>query len=668
MCLNVRLNKIKTPMRQTVDVLLPLSIKTPFTYAIDPELGPVSVGDLVLVPFRGKEQWGVIWQIATSPYKGELKFIKKKAALPGLSSSFLTFLKRVADYNYFPLGLSLKLVLSQPFLEEKKVRKFADLSPLQTDFHTPTFSLEQQDAIHHMAEAIYQNTFQPIVLDGITGSGKTEVYLEAIHHAITANKQALVLLPEIALTNQMLTRFERRFGKAPLLWHSNVSPALKRQTWQAILKGEAQAIVGARSALFLPFKNLGLIVIDEEHDGSYKQEDQITYHARDMAVLRAHIDQIPIVLVSATPSLETVQNIEAGRYKKLTLSTRHGGAILPSIKPIDMRQQPKGWLSPPLLNAIQKTLQQEEQAMLFLNRRGYAPLTLCRQCGFRLTCPSCAVALVEHKHSQRLHCHHCGYSQTLPPSCPECATDDSFIPCGPGVERVHEKVRKLFPQARIEVLTSDTLTSVSLLNEAVEKIRNHEVDIIIGTQLLAKGHHFPLITLVGVIDADLGLSGGDLRCGERTYQLLHQVSGRAGREKRHGHVLLQTYAPDHPVMQSLCQQNRDEFNRLELIDRELYHMPPFSRLVSIHLAARDQTLVAEAARQLGFKAPKVDEVQILGPTPAPLAYLRGKHRWRFLLKADKNYPIQRLLDHWLGQVKLPSSIALDVDIDPQSFY
>lgn len=655
-------------MRQTVDVLLPLNIKTPFTYALGPASAPISVGDLILVPFRGKEQWGVVWQVATSPYEGELKFIKKKADLPGFSPKFLTFLKRVADYNYLPLGLGLKLALSQTFLKEKKSRKFVDLTPLKTEFHTPDFSSEQQDAIHHMAKAISQNTFQPIVLDGVTGSGKTEVYLEAIQHALATNKQALVLLPEIALTNQMLDRFEKRFGKPPLLWHSNVPPTLKRQTWQAAMKGEAQVIVGARSALFLPFKNLGLIVIDEEHDGSYKQEEQITYHARDMAVLRAHIDEIPVVLVSATPSLETVQNIESGRYQKLTLSTRHGGAVLPSIQPIDMRVQPKGWLSPPLINAIQDTLQKEEQVMLFLNRRGYAPLTLCRQCGFRLTCPSCAVALVEHKQHQRLCCHYCGYNQTLPQNCPECETEDSFIPCGPGVERVHEKVKKLFPKTRIEVLTSDTLTSVSLLNEAIEKIRNHEVDIIIGTQLLAKGHHFPLITLVGVIDADLGLNGGDLRCGERTYQLLHQVSGRAGREKHRGHVLLQTYSPEHPVMQSLCQQNRNEFNRLELSDRELYHMPPFSRLVSIHLAARDQTLVAETARQLGFKAPQVHEVQILGPTPAPLAYLRGKYRWRFLLKVEKTYPIQRFLDYWLEQIKIPSGISLDIDIDPQSFY
>ena len=656
-------------MSLTVDVLLPIAVKTPFTYSLPAELAEVTIGDIVCVPFRKQEQWGIVWQIGNStPYAGELKSIIKKANLPPLSEKFLTFLRRVAEYNYFPLSLSLKLTLSQAFLEEKKTRKLVDLSPPQLDFHTPIFSIEQQTAIDQLIMSINQHTFQPIVLDGITGSGKTEVYLEAIHHTLKLGKQVLVLLPEIALTNQLLARFEKRFGVPPLLWHSNVTPTIKRQTWQAIVKGSVNVIIGARSALFLPFSDLGLIIVDEEHDGSYKQEDQITYHGRDMAVLRASIDQATVLLVSATPSLETIQNIESERYKKLTLAARHGGAILPSIYPIDMRQQPKGWLSPPLLNAIQKTLERQQQVMLFLNRRGYAPLTLCRQCGLRLTCPSCAVALVEHKHHQRLCCHHCGYSQQRPQQCPDCATEDSFIPCGPGVERVHEQICKRFPNARVLILTSDTLHSTPLLEEAIEKIHTHQVDIIIGTQILAKGHHFPLITLVGVIDADLGLSGGDLRCGERTYQLLHQVSGRAGREKDKGHVLLQTYAPDHPVMQSLCQQNRDEFNKLELIDRELHHMPPFSRLVSINLAGRDQTVVAQIARDLGFKSPKVEGVQILGPTPAPLAYLRGKYRWRFLLKVDKNYPIQRLLDHWLAQIKLPSSVSLDVDIDPQSFY
>lgn len=656
-------------MSQTVDVLLSIAVKAPFTYAVPAqEIGLLAVGDIVQVPFRKSEQWGIVWKISDTPYKGELKSVHKKSDLPALGEKFLTFLKRVADYNYFPVGLSLKLAFSQTFFSDKKTRKFIDLSLPQSQHHTPTFSPEQQHAIDQIALSIQQQTFQPMVLDGITGSGKTEVYLEAIDQALKLGKQALVLLPEIALTNQLLARFEHRFGTPPLLWHSNVSPTLKRQTWQAVLKGEAKVIVGARSALFLPFQNLGVIIVDEEHDGSYKQEEQIIYHGRDMAVLRASIEQATILLVSATPSLETVQNIEAGRYQKLTLSARHGGAVLPSIRPIDMRQQPKGWLSPPLLNAIQTTLERQQQVMLFLNRRGYAPLTLCRQCGLRLTCPACAVALVEHKQRQRLCCHHCGFSQQKPPICPDCQTEDSFIPCGPGVERVHEQTCKRFPNARVMTLTSDTFTTGALLDEMIEKIRSYQVDIIIGTQILAKGHHFPLITLVGVIDADLGLSGGDLRCGERTYQLLHQVSGRAGREKNKGQVLLQTYSPDHPVMQSLCRQNRDEFNKLELADRQLHHMPPFSRLVSLNLAARDQTIVAQIARDLGFKAPKVEGVQLFGPTPAPIAYLKGNHRWRFLLKVDKTYPIQRFLDHWLSLVKIPPSVTLHVDIDPQSFY
>lgn len=662
------LNKKKT-MSQTVDVLLPLAVKTAFTYAVpSSEVSSIQVGDIVQVPFRKKEQWGIVWKISDSPYKGDLKSLLKKSDLPPLPDKFLTFLKRVADYNYFPLGLGLKLGLSQTFFADKKTRKPIDLSPPQSHHHTPMFSPEQQQAIDQIALSLGQKTFQPMVLDGITGSGKTEVYLEAIQHALSLGKQALVLLPEIALTNQLLARFEHRFGIPPLLWHSNVSPSVKRQTWQAVLKNQATVIIGARSALFLPFQNLGLIVVDEEHDGSYKQEEQITYHGRDMAVLRASIDQATILLVSATPSLETVHNMESGRYQKLTLSARHGGAVLPNIHPIDMRQQPKGWLSPPLLNAIQTTLERKQQVMLFLNRRGYAPLTLCRQCGLRLTCPSCAVALVEHKHRQRLCCHHCGFSQQKPSTCPDCQTEDSFIPCGPGVERVYEQTLKRFPNARIMTLTSDTFTTDSCLDELIEKIRSHQVDIIIGTQILAKGHHFPLITLVGVIDADLGLSGGDLRCGERTYQLLHQVSGRAGREKNLGQVLLQTYSPQHPVMQSLCHQNRDEFNQQELVDRQIHQMPPFSRLVSINLAARDQTLVAQIARDLGYKAPKVDEIQLLGPTIAPIAYLKGKHRWRFLLKVDKTYPIQRFLDHWLGTIKIPPSVTLTVDIDPQSFY
>lgn len=655
-------------MQQRVDVLLPIAVNTAFSYIVPAEMGTLSEGDIVLVPFRGKKQWGVIWHLSDEPFEGELKSVLAKSSLPAFSLNFLGFLTRVSDYNYFPIGLGLRLAISQNFLEDKNVRKLIDLSSLDLHFHNPVFSNEQAEAVQIIKTSIEAGKFQSIVLDGVTGSGKTEVYLEAIAYALSLGKQVLVLLPEIALTTQILSRFEKRFGKPPLLWHSNVSAASKRQTWQAILKGQAQVIIGARSALFLPFPNLGLIVIDEEHDGSYKQESQVSYHARDMGVLRASLEALPILLVSATPSLETVQNVITNRYEKISLHNRHGQAVIPSIASIDMRQQPRGWLSIPLVKAIQQTLDNQEQVILFLNRRGYAPLSLCKQCGYRITCPSCAVALVEHKSQNRLYCHHCGYSQTLPKTCPDCQTEDSFIPCGPGVERVYEQVCKIFPQARVEILTSDTLTTISVLNEVIRKIRNHEVDIIIGTQVLAKGHHFPLITLVGVIDADLGLSGGDLRCGERTYQLLHQVSGRAGREERRGQVLLQTYSPDHPVMQSLCAQDRDRFNQLELEDRVTHQMPPFSRLVAVNLSARDQTVVAGAARVLAVKAPKIDEVQILGPAPAPISFLRGKHRWRFLLKVPKNYPIQRFLDHWIGGVKLSSAVKVVVDIDPQSFY
>lgn len=655
-------------MTSIAEVLLPIAVKTPFTYQLPEGINPLQPGQIVLVPFRRREQWGIVWQTNSAPYEGSLKSILDISSLPCFSAPFLTFLKRAADYNYFPLGLSLKLALHPDFLKDKKVRKPLAIPLPQLDHHHPTFSPEQQQAIDHITTCLQENTFHPLVIDGITGSGKTEVYLEAVHHALQQNKQVLILLPEIALTNQLFDRFSKRFGVPPLVWHSHISSATKRQIWQAVLKGEARVIIGARSALFLPFQTLGLIVVDEEHDSSYKQEDQITYNGRDMAVLRASLEHATILLVSATPSLETVQNMKTGRYHRLPLTSRHGQAVLPSITPLDMRQQPKGWLSPPLRHAIQETLDRQQQVMLYLNRRGYAPLTLCRQCGHRVMCPHCAVALVDHKERQRLCCHHCGYSIAPLKECPECHTEDSFIPCGPGVERIHEQVCRFFPQARVLTLTSDSFSSAILLEEMLQKIKGHQVDIIIGTQILAKGHHFPLITLVGVIDADLGLSGGDLRAAERTYQLLHQVAGRAGREKNKGSVLLQTYTPDHPVMQSLCQQDRDTFNTLELEDRQQHFMPPFSRLISLQLTGRDHTLVAATARQLGLKIPRTSDIHIYGPTPAPIAFLRGKYRWRFLIKAEKSYPFQRFLDHWLATLTLPSSIHLQIDVDPQTFY
>ena len=512
--------------------------------------------------------------------------------------------------------------------------------------------------------------FSVTALDGVTGAGKTEVYFEAIAAALRRGKQAVVLLPEIALGAQWLERFTARFGVRPAQWHSDMSAAERRVAWRAVATGAAHVVVGARSALFLPFSDLGLIVVDEEHDAAYKQEDGVIYQARDMAVVRARLTNIPIVLVSATPSLETVQNVLAGRYAALHLPDRHGGAQLPAIGAIDLRidKPPRqSWLSPTLRQALNETLAAGEQAMLFLNRRGYAPLTLCRACGHRLQCPRCTTWLVEHRHIGRLQCHHCDFQMPLPSTCPSCNAEGMLAACGPGVERLAEEVASLFPAARTAVMTSDTIAGPLAAAELLRRVQAHEVDLLIGTQMIAKGHHFPMLTLVGVVDADLGLHGGDLRAAERTYQLLHQVAGRAGRAERPGRVLLQTYEPSHPVMQALIAGDRDRFLEREADDRRAAGMPPFGRLAAVILAGPDSETVDSAARLLARSAPHGDGIQLLGPAPAPLAILRGRHRRRFLLKCRRDIAPQPLLRDWLARVKLPGAVRLYVDIDPYSF-
>jgi primosomal protein N' (replication factor Y) len=534
----------------------------------------------------------------------------------------------------------------------------------------PTLSAPQAAAAATLSSKVAAGGFAVTALDGVTGAGKTEVYFEAIAQALRGGRQALVLLPEIALGAQWLDRFTARFDVRPAQWHSDLTAAERRVTWRAIARGEARVVVGARSALFLPYPELGLIVVDEEHDAAYKQEDGVVYQARDMAVVRARLSDIPIVLVSATPSLETVQNVASGRYEMLHLPDRHGGAQLPIISAIDMRvdKPPRqSWLSPTLRQALSETLAAGEQALLFLNRRGYAPLTLCRACGHRLQCPRCTAWLVEHRLVGRLQCHHCGFQVPFPASCPSCKAEGMLAACGPGVERLSEEVAALLPAAQTAMMTSDTITGPLAAAEFIRRVQDHEVDLLIGTQMIAKGHHFPMLTLVGVVDADLGLHGGDLRATERTYQLLHQVAGRAGRADRPGRVLLQTYEPTHPVMQALVAGDRDRFLASEAEDRRSAGMPPFGRLAAVILAGPDAETVEGVARTLARTAPRGDGIEVLGPAPAPLAILRGRHRRRFLLKCRRDIAPQPLLRQWLAPVKLPGSVRLQIDIDPYSF-
>ena len=533
----------------------------------------------------------------------------------------------------------------------------------------PDLAPAQQAAAETLAATI-GGGFAVTLLDGVTGSGKTEVYFAAIAAALARGRQALVLLPEIALGAQWLARFAERFGAAPVEWHSDLTPTQRIANWRDVAEGNAKVVVGARSALFLPFADLGLIVVDEEQDGSFKQEDGVLYHARDMAVVRASIAKIPAVLVSATPSLETVVNVQHGRYRHLHLPSRHGGARLPEIRVIDMRRTGplrQRFLAPELADAVARTLEAGEQAMLFLNRRGYAPLTLCRACGHRMQCPNCTAWLVEHRFLGMLQCHHCGHSERLPPLCPECGAAASFAPCGPGVERLAEEATARFPKARLAIMASDTLTGPRAAADLMAAIEGHEIDVLIGTQVVAKGHHFPLLTLVGAVDADLGLSGGDLRAAERTFQLLNQVAGRAGRADRPGIVYLQTYMPDNTVIRALVSNDRDRFLAAEAEAREAAGLPPFGRLAALILSAPDAESADFAARAFARAAPQMPGVETFGPAPAPLAILRARHRRRFLVKTERRVHLQAVLRQWLGRVKVAAQVRVQVDIDPYSF-
>ena len=539
------------------------------------------------------------------------------------------------------------------------------------DFAQFDFTADQSAAAAALKATLAKGGYTVTLLDGVTGSGKTEVYFEAVADAIRAGRQSLILMPEIALTAQFLDRFAARFGTRPAEWHSELTPRRRARTWRAVAGGDVSVVVGARSALFLPYADLGLIVVDEEHDPAYKQEDGVHYHARDMAVVRGHIAKIPVVLSSATPSLETEVNARRGRYARLTLPERFGGQRMPAVQAIDLRLEPppRGrFIAPTLAGAVKTAIERGEQALLFLNRRGYAPLTLCRACGFRFSCPNCDAWLVDHRFRKQLVCHHCGFTTPHPAACPKCQTQNSFVACGPGVERLEEEVRELFPDARSLVLSSDLVTSVERMREEFAEIAAGRFDIIIGTQLVAKGHHFPMLNLVGVVDADLGLSNGDPRAAERTFQLLHQVVGRAGRDAGASHGFLQTHQPEHPVMRALIAQDRDAFYSAEIELRERAHYPPFGRLASIVISGPDKHETQAHARALARTAPLHDDVRVLGPAEAPLALVRGRHRLRLLIKAPRNFDLSAYLREWLAAApKRYGAIKLDIDVDPQSF-
>jgi primosomal protein N' (replication factor Y) (superfamily II helicase) len=533
----------------------------------------------------------------------------------------------------------------------------------------PDLNADQRDAAASLASAVGKG-FDPVLLDGVTGSGKTEVYFEAIAECLRQGRQALVLLPEIALTEPFLHRFEARFGCAPVAWHSGLRSSERRRNWRGIASGEAAVTVGARSALFLPYARLGLIVVDEAHEPSFKQEDGVQYHARDTAVMRAKFEDIPVILSSATPAIESRHMVEIGRYREVTLPHRFAGASLPEIGAINLTEDPppRGrWLAPTLVQELEANLDSGEQSLLFLNRRGFAPLTLCRNCGHRFQCPNCTAWMVEHRLMHRLACHHCGHVMPPPKACPECGEEDSLVACGPGVERIADEVAELFPEARTAIVTSDTIWSPARAAEFVAAMERGEIDIVIGTQLVTKGYHFPNLTLVGVVDADLGLAGGDLRAAERSFQQIQQVAGRAGRGDKPGRVLVQTHDPEAPVIAALVSGDAPGFYAAETDSRREAAMPPFGRLAAIVVSAEDSSEAEAVARRIGNAAPQVDGMAVFGPAPAPLAMLRGRHRQRLLVHARRSLDVQDVIRDWLAEVDWSSKVRVSVDVDPYSF-
>jgi primosomal protein N' (replication factor Y) (superfamily II helicase) len=732
-----------------VDVLAPVAVDAPYSYYAPPALD-LAPGDSVTIPLGTREAYGVVWSVEAAPGRGNLKTVTARLDRPPLAQRLRDFIDWLARYTLTPRGMALRLatraaeeaspetpralyratgraperltparkrvldaaeggmtfakkalaeaaacstgvidaLVDDGALESIAARPEPVAGALDPTFAKPVLEPAQAAAAQALAAAVREKRFAPFLLEGVTGSGKTEVYFEAIAAALEDGGQALVMMPEIALTAQFLERFAARFGARPAEWHSGVSPRKRARIWRACATGELSVVAGARSALFLPFANLRLIVVDEEHEGAYKQDDGASYHARDMAVVRARFEQAAIVLASATPSIETRVNAMNGRYGHLRLDARAGARPMPTLAPIDMRVEgpPRGrWIAPRLEQAVAETIARGEQALLFLNRRGYAPLTLCRDCGHRFRCENCDAWLVEHRFRRALVCHHCGHVERRPDACPECGAEDSLAACGPGVERLAEEAATLFPNARLLVLSSDFPGGAERLRRELEEIAKGAFDIVIGTQLVAKGHNFPQLTLVGVIDADLGLGSGDPRAAERTFQLLNQVTGRAGRGDRPGRALIQTFQPDNPVIAAMLSGDAEKFYAQEIALRARAGLPPFGRLAALIVSGKEAASAETYARTLARVAhdlpaspryrvaalgglPEKDEILMLGPAEAPIALIRGRFRYRLLVKAPRSADVQAFLRDLIAAApKARGGVRVQIDVDPQSF-
>ena len=713
------------------DVLIPLALDTAYSYAVPDGLS-LEEGDVVQVPLATREVAGVVWSLREGQ-GANFKKVTGVLEGPNLSPKMRKFIDWVSWYTLSPKGSALAMSLKFPdpdrtevvrvgvrltvnrprrmtparqkvievaqdgivrlkselahaagvsngvidgLIDEGVIETLALLQEPVAGLPNPGFgdtelSDGQRDAAGALAAAMHEEHPPVILLEGVTGSGKTEVYFEAVAEAVRQGRQALILMPEIALTAQFLDRFAARFGVKPATWHSGVTGRKRERLYAAIASGEVKVVAGARSALFLPYADLSLIIVDEEHETAYKQDDGVHYHARDMAVVRGKIESAMVVLASATPSIESRVNVERGRYRHVKLPERFGGRSMPQIRAVDLRREqiPKSrWLSPTLVASVEETVGRGEQALLFLNRRGYAPLTLCRACAHRYECPNCSTWLVEHRFRRSLVCHHCGHVERTPQACVECGSIDSLVPCGPGVERIAEEVAELFPDKRSIVLSSDFPGGTERLRTELAAIAAGEVDIVIGTQLVAKGHNFPLMTLVGVLDADIGLTSGDPRAAERTFQMLQQVTGRAGRGEKPGRALVQTWQPDHPVIAALVSGDAERFYEEETRVREMAGLPPFGRLASLIVSAEEREVAEAHARAMAAVTEPPPGVMVLGPAEAPLALIRGRYRYRLLVKTERKVDLQGYLRAWLARCpKVRGNTRVTIDVDPQSF-
>jgi len=721
---------MENPLR-IAEVLLPLALGQAYSYAI-PDGVQLAAGDFVEVPLGPRSYLGCVWDVGQSfGTNMKLRAVTRRCDAPPLSEAHRKFVDWLSAYYLEPKGNVLRMVMRVPAaLDDPKMQmawvlgevkpakltaqrakvldvaaqgfamKTSELAeaagvgasvvkalgaldalkevalPPHRKFAVPdlnagAFKLnsDQQVAAASLRQMVATRAHKVALLDGVTGSGKTEVYFEAMAAALAAGKQVLLLLPEIALTAPFIARVERRFGCEPAQWHSDLRPRERERVWRGVASGEARIVVGARSALFLPWANLGLVVVDEEHESAYKQDEGVPYHARDMAVLYGVLGKFPVVLSSATPSLESLVNVDRGRYDVVKLKDRHGRPELPETSLIDMtaeKLEAGQWLSPRLIADVATALQAGDQALLFLNRRGFAPLTLCRACGHHLNCPDCAAAMVEHRFRKQLQCHHCGHVEPVPKACPSCGAEGKMVPVGPGIERLAEEAVRLFPDARMAILSSD-LSRGQMLRDTLRGIEEGEFNLVLGTQLVAKGHHFPHLTLVGIVDADLALESSDPRAGERTWALLAQVAGRSGRGAKPGRALVQTYLPQHPLMKALARGDRDTYLEGEKRIREIAGLPPHGRLAGIVISGKDANETFRFARDVAQAAPPAEGIQVLGPAPAPIAMVRGRHRFRLLVKAQREVNLQAFLGAWLKDVKPKGSLNLQLDVDPYNF-